>query len=169
MIVARLLEPSSKLATARALCERTAPCSLVWELGLNKAEAGPDERDLYAAMDWLLARQTRIGESMRGVAGLDWITALRADRLPVHSLRTLLADLGTLTKNQIRLRGTPGEFHQLTEATGLHPGHSAVRGYSGRRDTGHHSVGSSSGLDGPHVGDTFAGQSERRQMAHADR
>ena len=60
MIVARLLEPSSKLATARALCERTASCSLVWELGLNGRDAAPDERDLYAAMDWLLARQTRI-------------------------------------------------------------------------------------------------------------
>jgi hypothetical protein len=60
MIVARLMEPSSKLATARALCERTASCSLVWELGLNEPDAAADERDLYAAMDWLLARQTRI-------------------------------------------------------------------------------------------------------------
>lgn len=56
MIVARLIEPASKLATARALCERTASCSLAWELGLNE----PDERDLYAAMDWLVARQARI-------------------------------------------------------------------------------------------------------------
>jgi hypothetical protein len=46
-------------------------------------------------------------------------TKQTADGLPVHSLRTLLADLGTLTKNLIRLRGTPGEFHQLTEATEL--------------------------------------------------
>jgi transposase len=42
-----------------------------------------------------------------------------ADGFPVHSLRTLLSDLGTLTKNLIRLQGTDGEFYQLTEATEL--------------------------------------------------
>ena len=41
------------------------------------------------------------------------------DGLPVHSLRTLLADLGTLTKNRIRLRGTSCEFYQLTQPTEL--------------------------------------------------
>jgi hypothetical protein len=42
-----------------------------------------------------------------------------ADGLAVHSLRTLLSDLGTLTKNLIRLPGSDSEFHQLTEATDL--------------------------------------------------
>ncbi len=56
MIVARLLDPGSKLATARGLAEATARDSLAATLGL-----GPlDEDDLHAAMDWLLARQARI-------------------------------------------------------------------------------------------------------------
>jgi hypothetical protein len=60
MIVARILQPCSKLATARALCEQTATCSLVWELGLDALDPAVDERDLYEALDWLLARQGRI-------------------------------------------------------------------------------------------------------------
>jgi len=60
MIVARIIEPRSKLATARALCDQTATCSLAGELGLDGAEAPTDERDLYEAMDWLLSRQARI-------------------------------------------------------------------------------------------------------------
>lgn len=60
MIVARLLAPASKLATARALCQETATCSLVWELGLATHMPSLDERDLYQALDWLLTRQARI-------------------------------------------------------------------------------------------------------------
>lgn len=60
MIVARIVAPRSKLATSRALVEETASCSLVWELGLDQWETPPDQHDLYAAMDWLLARQRRI-------------------------------------------------------------------------------------------------------------
>jgi len=56
MIVARILAPGSKLATARRLREESASSSLAWELGLE--EVGDEE--LYHAMDWLLARQTRI-------------------------------------------------------------------------------------------------------------
>ena len=47
------------------------------------------------------------------------LTKRTDDGFPVHSLRTLLADLGTLTKNLIRLPGTQGEFFQLTQATDL--------------------------------------------------
>jgi hypothetical protein len=60
MIAARILQPCSKLATARALCAQTATCSLVWELELDALDPPVDERDLYAALDWLLARQGRI-------------------------------------------------------------------------------------------------------------
>ncbi len=60
MIVARLLQPCSKLATARALCQETATCSLVWELGLDALDPPLDERALYATLDWLLDRQARI-------------------------------------------------------------------------------------------------------------
>ena len=56
-----------------------------------------------------------------------------------------------------------------TQATcptaGLPLDHSAVRGYPEGRDAGHCPVGSSSGLDGSHVGDTTGRQSESRQRA----
>ena len=56
MVAARILDPGSKLATARGLAEATARDSLAEELSL-----GPlDEDDLYASMDWLLERQDRI-------------------------------------------------------------------------------------------------------------
>jgi hypothetical protein len=58
MIVARILQPASKLATARALQEETATTSLAIELGLGSDRI--EERELYEALDWLLARQTRI-------------------------------------------------------------------------------------------------------------
>jgi transposase len=56
MIVARVIHPSSKLATARALNAETASSSLGSLLGVE----GMDEDQLYAAMDWLLRRQGRI-------------------------------------------------------------------------------------------------------------
>ena len=58
MVAARILEPCSKLATLRGLSEQTASSTLGMELGV---EAG-DERELYAAMDWLLKRQWHIEE-----------------------------------------------------------------------------------------------------------
>jgi len=56
MIVARLLDPCSKLATARGLGEDTLFTSLGELLHLERADAD----ELYAAMDWLLARQARV-------------------------------------------------------------------------------------------------------------
>jgi len=56
MIVARVIDPRSKPATARGLSGETAFTSLGEMLGVRDA----DENDLYAAMDWLLARQDRI-------------------------------------------------------------------------------------------------------------
>ena len=56
MIVARLVDPGSKLATARGLAEATARDSLAETLALGEI----DEDDLYAAMDWLLERQDAI-------------------------------------------------------------------------------------------------------------
>ncbi len=55
MIAARILEPASKLATARGLAEATALSTLGEIL-----DAALDEDDLYGAMDWLLERQERI-------------------------------------------------------------------------------------------------------------
>ena len=56
MIVARILQPSSKLALARGLDLETASSSLGEVLDLSRA----DEDDLYAAMDWLLPRQVAL-------------------------------------------------------------------------------------------------------------
>lgn len=56
MIVARLIDPGSKLATARGLGEETMFSSLGEMLGVESA----DEDELYGAMDWLGKRQERI-------------------------------------------------------------------------------------------------------------
>ena len=60
MIVARVMEPQSKLATARGFHPDTASSSLGKVLELNTA----DEDDLYEAMDWLLPRQQRIERAL---------------------------------------------------------------------------------------------------------
>ena len=56
MIASRILQPESKLATARALAAETRRSTLGEELDL----ADIDEDDLYAAMDWLLPRQPQL-------------------------------------------------------------------------------------------------------------
>lgn len=56
MLVARVLDPRSKLATARGLSDETLFSSLGEALGVETA----DEDELYRAMDWLLPRQPRI-------------------------------------------------------------------------------------------------------------
>jgi Transposase DDE domain len=56
LICQRVLCPESKLATARALGRST----LAAELGVE----GADQDDLYAALDWLLARQGRIEDRL---------------------------------------------------------------------------------------------------------
>jgi transposase len=56
MIVARVIAPGSKLATRTGLQEATAHSSLGGELRLGEIA----DRELYDAMDWLLARQARI-------------------------------------------------------------------------------------------------------------
>ena len=67
MMVAQVIAPDSKLAIARGLQARTAASSLGEVLGLG----GCDEDDLYAAMDWLAARQDHIEDALaaRHLAG----------------------------------------------------------------------------------------------------
>ena len=60
MIVARIIDPLSKLATARGLNEQTSLSTLGELLGVAKA----DEDELYAAMDWLLSRQEKIENTL---------------------------------------------------------------------------------------------------------
>src|SRR5271156_4787 len=56
LLVGRILEPASKLATARTLCPATATSSLGETLVLGEV----DEDELYTALDWLLERQSAI-------------------------------------------------------------------------------------------------------------
>jgi transposase len=60
MIVARIIEPASKLATARGLHGDTLHHSLGEILHLDSA----DETELYQAMDWLLLRQSHIEQAL---------------------------------------------------------------------------------------------------------
>ena len=62
LIVSRILAPTSKLATAKALDPPTAASSLGAMLGLGPV----DEDELYAALDWLLARQPAIETALAG-------------------------------------------------------------------------------------------------------
>ena len=60
MLVARIVEPRSKLATARELRAATLTSTLGELLGLSDC----DEEQLYRAMDWLLPQQTRIEQAL---------------------------------------------------------------------------------------------------------
>ena len=58
LVAGRLIAPGSKLATATQLGLTT--------LGAACGVEGADENELYAAMDWLLARQARVERSLAG-------------------------------------------------------------------------------------------------------
>jgi len=60
MVAARILDPRSKLATARGLSPQTAFSSLGHVLGVE----GAGENDLYDAMDWLNGRQAAIEKKL---------------------------------------------------------------------------------------------------------
>ncbi|MEQ9185961.1 MAG: IS1634 family transposase [Thalassobaculaceae bacterium] len=67
LIVNRVIAPASKLATVRALNPQTAASSLGERLGLGEVA----ERQIYEALDWLLAQQPRIEAALarRHLAG----------------------------------------------------------------------------------------------------
>jgi len=60
LVVARVIEPGSKLATARQLDAATASSSLGAALDLDTVV----EKELYATLDWLLERQPRIEKAL---------------------------------------------------------------------------------------------------------
>src|SRR3954467_4428682 len=60
LIASRLIAPGSKLATVRALSSETASCSLGRVLDLGVIE----EREIYAALDWLVGQQDRIERAL---------------------------------------------------------------------------------------------------------
>jgi hypothetical protein len=65
LIVARVIQPGSKLSTLRALSLETASSSLGLVLGLAGEGMAPIEtREIYAALDWLGDQQDRIEKSL---------------------------------------------------------------------------------------------------------
>lgn len=60
MIVARIIDPQSKLATVRGFRQETLYNSLAQECALDQL----DEDDLYEAMDWLIDRQDKIEDKL---------------------------------------------------------------------------------------------------------
>jgi transposase len=60
IIVARILQPASKLALSRELDNESGCTTLANQLGLE----GVDENDLYAALDWLRERQDSIEKKL---------------------------------------------------------------------------------------------------------
>jgi hypothetical protein len=60
LIVERLIDPAAKLATSRALDERTAINSLGMTLGLGEVNV----KEVYAALDWLGMAQPSIEEAL---------------------------------------------------------------------------------------------------------
>ena len=60
LVIARIVDPRSKLATVRTLREDTLTSSLGEMLNLEHI----DEDDVYAAMDWLLPHQQRIEQAL---------------------------------------------------------------------------------------------------------
>jgi len=60
LIVERLIDPAAKLATARALDERTAINSLGMMLGLGEINV----KEVYAALDWLGMAQSSIEDAL---------------------------------------------------------------------------------------------------------
>ena len=56
LVTARIISPASKLSACAGLQTETSQSTLAEELELGEVAVG----ELYAAMDWLLARQTRI-------------------------------------------------------------------------------------------------------------
>lgn len=60
MIVARIIDPGSKLATARGLDPATCSSTLGELLGVSLASGD----QLYEAMDWLLSQQAAIEQRL---------------------------------------------------------------------------------------------------------
>lgn len=60
LIVSRVIQPGSKLATLNGLRQETAQSTLSEELCLGDVEA----KELYESLDWLLARQARIEKKL---------------------------------------------------------------------------------------------------------
>ena len=90
MIIQRIIAPGSKLAFHRALAPATATSSLALSVGLIDVA----EREVYAALDWLIEQQTRIEAALakkaphrRHLGALRRIIELHGGPLPGSSAR----------------------------------------------------------------------------------
>ena len=89
MIVARIVEPGSKLATARGLSKQTLTSSLGECVGVEDT----NEDELYEALDWLLSRQAAIEKKLAKrhlqerslVTGVNYYSRRRQLEFPLHS------------------------------------------------------------------------------------
>src|SRR5512133_536490 len=76
LIASRIIAPTSKLATAKALDPATAATSLGEVLDLGPV----DEDELYIALDWLLARQPAVETALATAPGQRAATAFEIAR-----------------------------------------------------------------------------------------
>jgi transposase len=90
MVVARVLDPASKLATARAFQGETAWISLGERLGLEDVQV----RELYGAMDWLWERKAMIEAKLAAVH-------LREGSLVLYDVTAAVLDSRTCELAQI--------------------------------------------------------------------
>ena len=109
MVAARILEPASKLETTRWWSSTTLP----EQLGIADA----DENELYAAMDWLLARQPAIEKKLAG-RHLEWGGMVLYD-LTSTWLEGSSCPLGALGHSRDKKRGKLQiNFGMLTDQDG---------------------------------------------------
>ena len=109
LIVARLIAPASKLATAAALGQST--------LGAACGVEGADENELYGAMDWLLARQARVEAGLaRRHLGAGCLVLYDLSSVYVEGSHCTLARLGHSRDH--RPDRPQIEFGLLTDARG---------------------------------------------------
>jgi len=124
MIAARVLEPDSKLATTRWWRTTTLP----EEFGVADA----DEDDLYAALDWLGARQKRIEQKLAG-------RHLREGGLALYDLTAVSYEGETCPLAALGHGGRKGKrqvkFGLLTDAGGCPVGVTVYPGNTADADT----------------------------------
>ena len=112
MIVARVIDARSKLATARA-------CMLAyyveWHLRRALAPVLFDDHEREAGER---QRSSVVRPAQRSPAAQKKAASKRtADDLPVHSFRSLIADLGTLTVNMMQVAEGGSTFSLPTQPT----------------------------------------------------
>ena len=74
-----------------------------------------EDHDRAAAAE---LRESVVAPAKRSMSGMRKIrTGKTSEGLPVHSFRTLIADLGTLTKNRIHIKSTGARFDLYANAT----------------------------------------------------